>query len=241
MRNNGFSLIEVTIIVSISALIGLAITFNFVIAHHLRCMTEDNVAISREVRIAMNHMTRVLRFAKPDTLDDTVENQISATIEGGHLDFIASADADIVYEYIPENKSIEYTQDENPAIVIAGGGEREIDITFLKTDWEGNGGIIDSAESADAGASVKFTCADEHALSVNDNVILADFALATTYNGVHAVTDIDDEVTFTIELPWDQDDDGTFVTTKPRIKIQLTAEKGDRSVSILTKINPLGK
>ncbi len=167
MRNKGFSIIELAVVMTISTIIGLAIAFNFVTVHYLRSMTQDNIALSRETRIAMNHMTRVLRFAKPATIDDTVANQISATIEGvpQHLDFITS-DTNIAYTRDTDNNTLEYTQGAEAAVVIAGGGERDIDITYFQPSWD---------------------------------------------------------------------------STEVELEIKLTAQKESRSVSLLTKIRPLGE
>ena len=137
MRNKGLTLIELTVVIAISTVIGLAITFNFLTAHYLRSMTQDNIALSREARIAMNHMTRVLRFAKPATIT-AGSNQISATIEGvpQHLNFITS-DTTITYTRDTDNDTLEYTQGAESALVIAGGGERDIDITYFEGSWDG--------------------------------------------------------------------------------------------------------
>lgn len=131
MRNSGFTIAELTIVMVISAIVVVATGANLVAAHYFRATTQDTIELSREARIATNHMARVLRFAKPGTIT-AGSNQISATIEGipQHLDFITS-DTAIVYTRNTANNTLTYTQGAASPEVIAGGGPSDIDIAYF--------------------------------------------------------------------------------------------------------------
>ena len=151
MRNNAFTLTEFIIVIVISTIVVVTIGFNLVAANRFRIITQENVELSREARIAVNHMTRVLRFADPSTITASSDS-ISATIEAGHLPFITS-DTVVTYARNAANDTLTYTQGGAGAEPLAGGGQADIDIQFFKGDWDGNvGGTIDSAASADSGA-----------------------------------------------------------------------------------------
>ena len=112
MKEKGLSLIELIVTTVVVAIASLTIAAYFVSEYKFRRAMKQRISLSREARIAINHMTRVLRFAQPDTINDTVDNQIIANIEGGHVIFIDSETA-IMYELDVVNNTIEYTQDED--------------------------------------------------------------------------------------------------------------------------------
>ncbi len=132
MRNSGLTIVEVTIITVITAIVVLAVGANLVAAHYFRATTHDTIELSREARIATNHMARVLRFAKPGTIT-AGEDEISATVDSGHLLLITSDNTDIVYTRTANN-TLTYTQD-GVTNVIAGGGESDIDIIDFDGIW----------------------------------------------------------------------------------------------------------
>jgi len=123
MKNKGLTLIELITAMVITAIVSLAITVYFVSEHRFRGAIRDRIELSREARIAMNHMTRVLRFAK--SVDTAVADQITAVIEGGpegdshhHLDFITNDNTTVVYTRNADN-TLTYTQGENAPVEIA--------------------------------------------------------------------------------------------------------------------------
>jgi prepilin-type N-terminal cleavage/methylation domain-containing protein len=133
MRNNAFTLTELVMVIVISTIVVCAIGFNLVAANYFRATTQDNVEISREARIAINHMTRVLRFAKVSEPITAGSNSITANIEGGRLSFI-TADTPVAYTRNVVNDTLEYTQGATTQ-TIAGGGQRSIDITYFDGIW----------------------------------------------------------------------------------------------------------
>jgi len=145
MRNNGLTITELTIVIAISTIVALAIGFNFVAANYFRNTTENTVEVSREARIALNHISRTLRFADPDSSIPTPitagANQITATIKEGHISLIQTNDTVIRYERDTTNDTLEYTYDLGGAnestVVIAGGGAKDIDITYFDGIWYG--------------------------------------------------------------------------------------------------------
>jgi len=151
MRNNGLTITELTIVIAISTIVALAIGFNFVAANYFRNTTENTVEVSREARIALNHISRTLRFADPDPSIPTPitagANQITATIEGGHFRdksgnlTLIQSDTVIRYERDTANDTLEYTYDLGGAsestVVIAGSGAKDIDITYFDGIWYG--------------------------------------------------------------------------------------------------------
>lgn len=113
MKHKGLTLIELVVAMVVTTIIALSMVLYFVGENSFRNMMQERVTLAREARIATNHMTRVLRFAIPDTIDDTIDNQISATIAVGdssnpHLGSITS---DTYVEYIlNDDNTLMYTQ-----------------------------------------------------------------------------------------------------------------------------------
>lgn len=136
MKSKGLSLLEVTIVMVISSILGLAIAVNFVFVEKLRSTTEEKIALTREARIAMNHMARVLRGVKVTEPVTAGPDQITATIEGGYLSFIPS-DATVSYTRNTTDNTLEYTLNGSTS-VIAGAPEKEIYITYFEGRWDGS-------------------------------------------------------------------------------------------------------
>lgn len=118
MKNKGLTLIELVTALVIFGIIGLAITVHFVAEYRFRSAAQDRIAIIREAGIAVDHMTRVLRFAIPNTIgvspfEDDAETTrlVGAVIERGHVDIVGSGDPDnIEYEYDRDTHAIIYRQ-----------------------------------------------------------------------------------------------------------------------------------
>lgn len=133
MRKKGLTLIELVIAMAIGGIVALAITAHFVSEYRFRSAIQDKVTLAREARIAMNHMARVLRFAKASTVNVTTDPQtgetlaINATIEGGHLSFIIS-DTAVAYALDAGNNLI-YT------VVGVGADTIATDITVFNGNW----------------------------------------------------------------------------------------------------------
>jgi len=106
MKKNGLTLMELMIVIIISSFIGLAITAYFVSEFRFRLAMQDRIALTREARIATNHMRRVLRFASSVNIQGGTA--IMADIEGGHLDFIEN---DITIAYGRNGTDLSYVID----------------------------------------------------------------------------------------------------------------------------------
>jgi len=107
MKKNGLTLMELMIVIIISSFIGLAITAYFVSEFRFRLAMQDRIALTREARIATNHMRRVLRFASSVNIQGA-GTIIVADIEGGHLDFIEN---DITIAYGRNGTDLSYVID----------------------------------------------------------------------------------------------------------------------------------
>ena len=79
-KHKGLTLTELIASMVIVAIVGLAVTIQFVAENKMRSAMQPRIMLARKANIAMDHMTRLLRFAYPDTVDLTVPNEISATI-----------------------------------------------------------------------------------------------------------------------------------------------------------------
>ncbi len=79
--------------------------------------------------------------------------------------------------------------------------------TTIWTDNAADSGTISSAATADAGASVEFTCAAAHGLQVNDRVTVAG---TTDYNGSFTVTSTSTTTKFKITDTYVDDQSGTW-------------------------------
>ncbi len=156
MKNSGLTIAELTIVMVICAIVVVAIGANLVAAHYFRATTQDTIEVSREARIATNHMARVLRFAKPGTVT-AGSNQITATIDGGHFKdkdgnlTIIQTDTDILYERDTTNKTLTYKQAAGSPEVIAGGGQADIDITYFNGIWYSGSSELEIKLTAEKG------------------------------------------------------------------------------------------
>lgn len=117
MKKRGLSLTELIVAIVISSIVMLAITVYFVSEYRFRSMMQDRIAITREARLAMNHMTRILRFADPGPLSTSIDtDKINTMIEGGHLAFMPELPLGMENSYVVKYERLgtnvlEYTQD----------------------------------------------------------------------------------------------------------------------------------
>ena len=129
-KHNGLTLIELLVTMIIVGIAGLAVTMQFVSEYKLRSAIQPRMALANNAVTAMNHMTRLLRFARADTVDvATVPNEISATILDG---FLPSTANDI---------DVHYTLDTQTGILtfdIDGDGVDPYEIARDITAFEGN-------------------------------------------------------------------------------------------------------
>jgi len=151
MKKNGITLIELITTMLIAGIIGLAIAAHFIHEYRFRAAARDRIAFSREAGIAMNHITRVLRFAIPDTIETEYENdslkKIEADIEGGHLDLTGTVEKEsIFYQYDPGPGIITYGQGDNDAVELA------TNIIFFDVDWPG-----DDSQEAEPELKIRLT------------------------------------------------------------------------------------
>jgi len=105
MRNNGFTLLELAITsMVVIPIILLGVTSLFVTEYNLRAVMQDYAAVSREAQVAMDHMTRVIRFSDNAQI---AGNTVTAHLEPGHLVYPSTGlAADIVYTYSGADKNI---------------------------------------------------------------------------------------------------------------------------------------
>lgn len=105
MRNKGFTLLELLITSTVvMPIILLGVTGLFVAEYNVRNFTQDLLTVSREARIAMDHMTRVIRFS------DNVQigaNSVTAHLEPGHLFYPSAGYVNVVYTYSPGSHDIQ--------------------------------------------------------------------------------------------------------------------------------------
>lgn len=90
MAKKGITLIELSIAMTIGGIMVLAMVCQFVAEQRIRAAVNDKISAVNDASIVMHNMTRVLRYAKPDTVataDDwkRYSKSVSATIEQGHL------------------------------------------------------------------------------------------------------------------------------------------------------------
>lgn len=89
MNRRGMTLIEVIMVLVLGGILLLAMTAQFIADVKFRRIINDQIAISQEAAVAVNHMTRTLRFAVPDSIQINTFGpsayQLTATIEPGHL------------------------------------------------------------------------------------------------------------------------------------------------------------
>jgi prepilin-type N-terminal cleavage/methylation domain-containing protein len=117
VNNRGLTVIELIIAITVGSIILLAFTCQFVAEATFRKAINDQIAATNDASIVMRHMTRVLRYAKPSTINTSVVSgyttSITATIDH------AAAHPFINHDYWPE-----FTAD---TVVIYG---RKSDNTF---------------------------------------------------------------------------------------------------------------
>lgn len=98
MKKEGFTLFELLITSAVIVpIIALAICSLFIVQYNFRGSIEDLTSASREARIGMEHMVRVLRLADPGSIFITNNgHNIYARVKGGQLSY-ASFDSEVRY------------------------------------------------------------------------------------------------------------------------------------------------
>ena len=118
----GFTLTELIVALTLSTLIIIGIIVHFASEQNFRAAVQDKIAVMREARMAMVHMSRALRFVD---ISDPVNRPflamsnpglISATIEGGHLDNFPN-DTQIQYSENTANLTLECTRGGNTVVI----------------------------------------------------------------------------------------------------------------------------
>ncbi len=117
LKQPGFTLLEIMVSMLVMLIIILGITSFYGIEYNFRKTIQDDTAIAREARIAMDHMVSTLRWAKDGTVT-VAANKVTATIAGGHLPYI-TADTKVTYEQKNKSEYLEYTMGAVGAIKIA--------------------------------------------------------------------------------------------------------------------------
>jgi prepilin-type N-terminal cleavage/methylation domain-containing protein len=125
MNNRGLTLIELTVTMVIGGIIFLALTCQFVAELTFRTMINNQIGATDEASIAMRHMTRVLRYAKPSTVSTVIVSgyvtSITATIDkavaGSNLPEF-TADTVVIYGRKSVN-TFEYKRGTDAPIIIS--------------------------------------------------------------------------------------------------------------------------
>lgn len=115
MKKRGFTLIELVITMVLIGILILAMSCQFVALVRFNPATEsadgtrkESAVASREALVVMRHMTRVLRFAKPDSISVSIDSRIAAAIEGGHLLNLVPNDLDSFCYYRLDKTEMPY-------------------------------------------------------------------------------------------------------------------------------------
>lgn len=109
MHKRGMTLIELTVAMTLSAILLLVMTVQFVANLKFQNVIGDKVAVAQEAEVAVYNMTQVLRFAMPnppspgsppsntDTSGQGYSSSITVTIEKGHLSQYPAANTIVEY------------------------------------------------------------------------------------------------------------------------------------------------
>jgi len=105
----------------IGGIMALVMTCQFVAEYRFRTALKNQANVLEDAQLAMNHLARVLRFAKPATVavtnDSNYSTIVNANIEGGHLSAMPSL-THVVYRRAIATDSIEYISGSgNPAVI----------------------------------------------------------------------------------------------------------------------------
>ncbi len=131
MNNRGLTLVELIVAMVIGGIIVFALTCQFVAELTFRAMINDQIAATDEASIAMHHITRVLRYARPltvvvrstpvtlglTTYTTSITATIDSTVAGISLPEF-TADTSVTYGRTGNN-SFEYIRGASAAIVIS--------------------------------------------------------------------------------------------------------------------------
>ena len=120
VKNRGLTLTELIIAMVIGGIVLLAITCQFVAEQTFRTSINNRIAAINDASIAMHHMTRVLRYAKPSTVSTapatgyvtsitaTIDHAVAHTTAGDNLPEF-TANTVVIYGWKADN-SFEYTR-----------------------------------------------------------------------------------------------------------------------------------
>ena len=91
MKNKGLTLAELVITMVIASIVAMTLTVLFISEFRLREKINDEITVAREAEAAIDGVSRVLRFAIPDTVQDGFVSQTYANtlynmyVKVGHL------------------------------------------------------------------------------------------------------------------------------------------------------------
>ena len=105
MNRRGLTLTELIVVLMLSAILITVVTIQFVMMAGLKTDTGDKAYVIREARLIMNHMSKVLRFAKPDGtlhffINGTSTKEIRANIRKGHINLVTGSDTVCYYKQV---------------------------------------------------------------------------------------------------------------------------------------------
>lgn len=118
MHKRGMTLVELTIAMVLGSILVMVMTVQFVTNLRVTNAVKDRIAISQEASFAINHMNRVLKFARPNPTIGA--SSITANIEGGHLPEF-TVQTQVIYAFNSAAKTFSYTVGAGSPVVIARG------------------------------------------------------------------------------------------------------------------------
>jgi|GEM_PF-2042365 len=120
MNRKALTVIELVVAMVLTGILGLVMTIQFVSEQRFRASIQNDLAALQEAQLAMNHMTRVLRFACgidyiagggwPST------STIDAEIEGSHLNLVPNR-CYVRYQFNAAQHTVEYYDNSNNTTV----------------------------------------------------------------------------------------------------------------------------
>ena len=100
MHRRGITLIELTVAITLAAMLLLVMTVQYVANLKFQNLISDKIAATQEAEAAMCQMTQMLRFVSASSVttdtDGTYAHSIKATLKGGYLQGLG---ADTAIEY----------------------------------------------------------------------------------------------------------------------------------------------
>lgn len=138
MQKRGITLVELTLVMLICSIMLLVMTCQFLATQGFLNILNNQNANTQDAALALNHMTRLLRFATSPSInadpDIYPKGSIKATIEGGHNLAGFNLNRDIEYG-VKGDGALEYIIDpgdplHGPPVVIA------CNVTSFSVTWE---------------------------------------------------------------------------------------------------------